>query len=211
MTNVTSCAPRPTTKSASTTSAEKSISRSRREYGGKSQLNLGHPVDSDRQPRGEGFELRTDSRGAIRAQKGIFISADGQAQAQGQVLDMEPAVSNLAEAREQMMSISGDAQKATANPADLRAQITLLEQQLTDLKNRCCWSARRRIALTSGEHLQVSAGHNLIATAGKNADVSVVKNLFIGVGGALSVFVRKAWDQADSEPGTGYRCRRRMT
>ncbi len=148
-------------------------------------------MDSDRQPRGEGFELRTDSWGAIRAQKGIFISADGQAQAQGQVLAMEPAVSNLAEAREQMMSISGDAQKATANPADLQAQITLLEQQLTDLKNRYCWSARRRIALTSGEHLQVSAGHNLIATAGKNADVSVVKNLFIGVGSALSVFVRK--------------------
>ncbi|WP_431195477.1 type VI secretion system tip protein VgrG [Klebsiella pneumoniae] len=162
------------------------------EYGGKSQLNLGHLVDSDRQPRGEGFELRTDSRGAIRAQKGIFISADGQVQAQGQVLDMEPAVSNLAEAREQMMSISGDAQKATANPADLQAQITLLEQQLTDLKKSVLLvSAPEGIALTSGEHLQVSAGHNLIATAGKNADVSVVKNLFIGVGSALSVFVRK--------------------
>ncbi|HIB5507477.1 TPA: DUF2345 domain-containing protein, partial [Klebsiella pneumoniae] len=146
----------------------------------------------DRQPRGEGFELRTDSWGAIRAQKGIFISADGQAQAQGQVLDMEPAVSNLAEAREQMMSISGDAQKATANPADLQAQITLLEQQLTDLKKSVLLvSAPEGIALTSGEHLQVSAGHNLIATAGKNADVSVVKNLFIGVGSALSVFVRK--------------------
>ncbi|HID3660466.1 TPA: DUF2345 domain-containing protein, partial [Klebsiella pneumoniae] len=162
------------------------------EYGGKSQLNLGHLVDSDRQPRGEGFELRTDSWGAIRAQKGIFISADGQAQAQGQVLAMEPAVSNLAEAREQMMSISGDAQKATANPADLQAQITLLEQQLTDLKKSVLLvSAPEGIALTSGEHLQVSAGHNLIATAGKNADVSVVKNLFIGVGSALSVFVRK--------------------
>ncbi|EPY5179527.1 TPA: DUF2345 domain-containing protein, partial [Klebsiella pneumoniae] len=162
------------------------------EYGGKSQLNLGHLVDSDRQPRGEGFELRTDSRGAIRAQKGIFISADGQVQARGQVLDMEPAVSNLAEAREQMMSISGDAQKATANPADLQAQITLLEQQLTDLKKSVLLvSAPEGIALTSGEHLQVSAGHNLIATAGKNADVSVVKNLFIGVGSALSVFVRK--------------------
>ncbi len=47
------------------------------------------------------------------------------------------------------------------------------------------------MALTSGQHLQVSAGQNLIATAGKNADVSVVKNLFIGVGNALSVFVRK--------------------
>ena len=162
------------------------------EYGGKSQLNLGHLVDSEKQPRGEGFELRTDSWGAIRAQKGMFISADGQAKAQGQVLEMDPAVSNLSDAREQMTSISTDAQTATANPADLQAQINLLEQQLTDLKKSVLLlSAPDGMALTSGQHLQVSAGQNLIATAGKNADVSVVKNLFIGVGNALSVFVRK--------------------
>lgn len=162
------------------------------EYGGKSQLNLGHLVDSEKQQRGEGFELRTDSWGAIRAQKGMFISADGQTKAQGQVLEMQPAVSNLDDAREQMTSISDDAQKATANPADLQAQIKLLEQQLTDLKKSVLLlSAPDGMALTSGQHLQVSAGQNLIATAGKNADVSVVKNLFIGVGNALSVFVRK--------------------
>ncbi|MCX2192190.1 type VI secretion system tip protein VgrG [Pantoea agglomerans] len=162
------------------------------EYGGKSQLNLGHLVDAEKQQRGEGFELRTDSWGAIRAQKGLFISADGQVKAQGQVLEMGPAVSNLGDAREQMTSISGDAQKATANPADLQAQIKLLEQQLTDLKKSVLLlSAPDGVALTSGQHLQVSAGQNLIATAGKNADVSVVKNLFIGVGNALSVFVRK--------------------
>ena len=162
------------------------------EYGGKSQLNLGHLVDAEKQKRGEGFELRTDSWGAIRAQKGMFISADGQTKAQGQVLEMQPAVSNLGDAREQMTSISDDALKATANPADLQAQIKLLEQQLTDLKKSVLLlSAPDGIALTSGQHLQVSAGQNLIATAGKNADVSVVKNLFIGVGSALSVFVRK--------------------
>lgn len=65
------------------------------EYGGKSQLNLGHLVDSEKQKRGEGFELRTDSWGAIRAQKGLLISADGQARAQGQVLEMDPTVSLL--------------------------------------------------------------------------------------------------------------------
>ena len=162
------------------------------EYGGKSQLNLGHLVDSEKQKRGEGFELRTDSWGAIRAQKGMFICADGQTKAQGQVLEMQPAVSNLGDAREQMTSISDDAQKATANPADLQAQIKLLEQQLADLKKSVLLlSAPDGMALTSGQHLQVSAGQNLIATAGKNADVSVVKNLFIGVGNALSVFVRK--------------------
>lgn len=162
------------------------------EYGGKSQLNLGHVVDAEKQKRGEGFELRTDSWGAIRAQKGMFISADGQTKALGQVLEMQPAVSNLGDAREQMTSISDDAQNATANPADLQAQIKLLEQQLTDLKKSVLLlSAPEGMALTSGQHLQVSAGQNLIATAGKNADVSVVKNLFIGVGNALSVFVRK--------------------
>uniref|UniRef100_UPI0035C6EF6E type VI secretion system Vgr family protein n=1 Tax=Serratia quinivorans TaxID=137545 RepID=UPI0035C6EF6E len=72
------------------------------EYGGKSQLNIGHLVDSEKQKRGEGFELRTDSWGAIRAQKGIFISADGQAKAQGQVLEMQPVVSLLKGALNQL-------------------------------------------------------------------------------------------------------------
>ena len=45
------------------------------EYG-KSQLNLGHLVDSQRKPRGEGVELRTDNHAVIRGGKGVFISAD---------------------------------------------------------------------------------------------------------------------------------------
>ncbi|WP_264239244.1 DUF2345 domain-containing protein, partial [Pantoea ananatis] len=73
------------------------------EYGGKSQLNLGHLVDSEKQKRGEGFELRTDSWGAIRAQKGIFISADGQAKAQGNVLEMGAAISLLKGALNQII------------------------------------------------------------------------------------------------------------
>lgn len=73
------------------------------EYGGKSQLNLGHLVDSEKQKRGEGFELRTDSWGAIRAQKGIFISADGQAKAQGDVLEMGAAISLLKGALNQII------------------------------------------------------------------------------------------------------------
>lgn len=65
------------------------------EYGGKSQLNLGHLVDAGKQQRGEGFELRTDLWGAVRAKKGIFISADAQDKAQGQVLDMQAAIAQL--------------------------------------------------------------------------------------------------------------------
>lgn len=73
------------------------------EYGGKSQLNLGHLVDAEKQKRGEGFELRTDSWGAIRAQKGLFITADGQASGQGQVLEMAPTISLLKGALNQII------------------------------------------------------------------------------------------------------------
>jgi len=162
------------------------------EYGGKSQLNLGHLVDSGKQQRGEGFELRTDSFGAIRAQKGIFISADGQPKAQGKVLEMQPAISLLKGAQDQMQAISTDAQTALANPSDLQAQINLLQQNLAELKQAVLLlSAPKGIALSSGEHLQMSTSDNLIATAGKNADISVAKNFFIGVGNTLSIFARK--------------------
>ncbi|HBL4972679.1 type VI secretion system Vgr family protein [Enterobacter cloacae] len=162
------------------------------EYGGKSQLNLGHLVDGEKQPRGEGFELRTDAWGAIRAQKGILICADGQPKAQGQVREMAAATVLLSNARAQMQAISDDAQMATANPADLQAQVTLLEEKLADLKQAVILlSAPQGAGIVSGEHLQLSAGQNLIAAAGKNADLSVVKDFFIGVGNTLSVFVRK--------------------
>jgi len=72
------------------------------EHSGKSQLNLGHLVDAQKQKRGEGFELRTDGWGAIRGGKGLFISADEQAKAAGDVLAMEPASSQVQGAKQQI-------------------------------------------------------------------------------------------------------------
>ncbi|EIE2982306.1 type VI secretion system tip protein VgrG [Escherichia coli] len=163
------------------------------EYGGKSQLNLGHLVDAGKQQRGEGFELRTDLWGAVRAKKGIFISADAQDKAQGLVREMAPAMAILDGAQSQMKSLSGDAQTAKADPADLSSQIALLQQSVKDLTQAAILlSAPKGVAIASGEHLQLAAAKNVIANAGNNADIGVVKNMFIGVGQALSVFVRKA-------------------
>ncbi len=162
-------------------------------YGGKSQLNLGHLVDAGKQQRGEGFELRTDMWGVVRAKKGIFISADAQDNAQGQVREMAPAMAILNGAQSQMKSLSTDAQTANADPADLSSQIALLQQSVKDLNQAAILlSAPKGVAIASGEHLQLAAAKNVIANAGNNADVGVVKNMFIGVGQALSVFVRKA-------------------
>lgn len=163
------------------------------EYGGKSQLNLGHLVDAGKQQRGEGFELRTDMWGAVRAKKGIFISADAQDKAQGQVREMAPAMAILDGAQSQMQSLSTDAQTTNADPADLSSQIALLQQSVKDLTQAVILlSAPKGVAIASGEHLQLAASKNVIANACNNADIGVVKNMFIGVGQALSVFVRKA-------------------
>ncbi|EEZ5752076.1 type VI secretion system tip protein VgrG, partial [Escherichia coli O25] len=155
------------------------------EYGGKSQLNLGHLVDAGKQQRGEGFELRTDLWGTVRAKKGIFISSDAQDKAQGKVREMAPAMAILDGAQSQMKSLSTDAQTANADPADLSSQIALLQQSVKDLTQAAILlSAPKGVAIASGEHLQLAASKNLIANAGNHADIGVVKNMFIGVGQA---------------------------
>ncbi len=162
------------------------------DHSGKSQLNLGHLVDANKDKRGEGFELRTDGWGAIRSGKGLFISADEQAAAQGQQLEMAAAIAHLHHAVEQLQGLSQDAQASRAEPAGVQAQVDLLEQNLEQLKSAVLLlSAPQGIALTSGKHLQLAAHDNLMLNAGGEADISVVKRMFIGVGKGLSLFVRQ--------------------
>lgn len=162
------------------------------EYGGKSQLNLGHLVDAEKQKRGEGFELRTDSWGAIRAQKGIFISADGQARAQGLQREMQAALKELDAAREVTSGLRHAAQAAQAELADLEKQTLLMNQTLSDLKQQALLlSAPSGIAQVTPASVQVSAGENLIVTTGQSADISITKKLTLAVGDILSLFAHK--------------------
>ncbi|MDF3865303.1 type VI secretion system tip protein VgrG [Pseudomonas denitrificans (nom. rej.)] len=161
------------------------------EYRGKSQLNLGHLVDAQRQQRGEGFELRTDGWGAVRAGKGLFISADAQPGAQGKTLDMQAAVRELEQALEQVRSMARDAAHAVAMepdkyaPEQLKAALELLREP------GILASAPDGIAATSGSHLQLAAGQNLIATAGAHLDISIAKRFTAAVGEGIGLFARK--------------------
>ena len=162
------------------------------EYGGKSQLNLGHLVDAEKQPRGEGFELRTDNWGAIRAQKGIFISADGQAKAQGQVLEMEAALSQLQQARSLAEALRSAAEAARAELADVQTQKALLQETLSGLKQSALLlSAPEGIAQVTGKSLQQSAGDNIISTSGGHTDFSALKRFTVAAGERVSLFAQK--------------------
>ncbi|WP_300006011.1 type VI secretion system Vgr family protein, partial [uncultured Cedecea sp.] len=161
------------------------------EHGGKSQLNLGHLVDGEKQKRGEGFELRTDSWGAIRAEKGIFITADGQMLAQGPVLEMDKALGTLNQAQGLAKSLSEAVTTAQAELAQIQAQKTLLEASLKDLQQSVLLlSAPDGIAQVSPQSIQISSGQNFIQTSGENTDFSVFKKFTVAAGEIVSLFAK---------------------
>ncbi|MFC3626839.1 type VI secretion system Vgr family protein [Vogesella amnigena] len=161
------------------------------EYG-KTQLNLGHLVDAQRQPRGEGFELRTDHWGALRAGKGVFISADAQPRANGKTLDMTEALRQLDDAQRLVASLRDAAQQARAELADLHSQQTLLQQQLQSLQQAAILlSAPAGIACVTPDSIQHSAGKNLMFTAGGQTDVGTGKNFTVAAGDAISLLANR--------------------
>lgn len=163
-------------------------------YAGKSQLNLGYNVaDNDaRQLRGEGAELRTDGHGVLRAAKGVFITADGQKQADGLMLDMHSAVSELEAAIQQANSLRAAAEMAKAELADVQKQTDLLNNTLKNLQQQALLlSAPSGIAQVTPSSIQLAAGQNLIATTGQDADISIGKKLRIAVTETLSLFAKQ--------------------
>ncbi|EPH0095101.1 type VI secretion system Vgr family protein [Pluralibacter gergoviae] len=162
------------------------------EYGGKTQLNLGHNVDTSRSLRGEGAELRTDKWVAIRGGSGVFITADAQQQAQGDMLAMQVALSQLQQAQQLTQSLRGAAEVAKAELADLQSQKALLSEAITQLKQSVLLlSAPSGIAQTTAKSLQLSAGQNIITTSGENTDFSVLKAFRVAAGELISLFAEK--------------------
>ncbi|NHB90383.1 DUF2345 domain-containing protein, partial [Photorhabdus tasmaniensis] len=136
------------------------------EYGGKSQLNLGYLVDSQ-QPhpdkRGEGFELRTDDWGVIRAGKGMFISADKQASANGEVLAMNPAISLVKGAVNQVMEWGEVTQIHLNYPPDTESLKTYL-QGVDQLKMAAMLlSAPEGVGIVSPQTVMVQSGQAFYA------------------------------------------------
>ncbi|HEX8589701.1 type VI secretion system tip protein VgrG, partial [Pseudomonas sp.] len=156
------------------------------EHSGKSQLNLGHLVDNENDERGEGFELRTDGWGAIRAGSGLFISADEQTQAHGQQLDMDAVIEELESALSVARTMAQAARSAVAGAGAVAADTdshAQLNDALTHLTEPglllhapagigivtpeaiCLSSGRESVAITSSRSTDISAGRNITGTA----------------------------------------------
>ena len=162
------------------------------EYGGKSQLNLGHLVDSEKQPRGEGFELRTDSYGAIRAGKGILLTTQAQPKSAGQQLNMDEIKRQLSDALSLAESLSGLLQTAQLEPLDNSTQQSFLQQNVDTLKQPVIVAgAPGGIALSTPRHIQLSANGSQIMTAGGNTEVSSLRRMVLAAKRGMVAFVHE--------------------
>nr|WP_174772082.1 type VI secretion system Vgr family protein [Paraburkholderia sp. SG-MS1] len=161
------------------------------EHSGKSQLNLGYLVDSKKQRRGEGFELRTSGRGAIRGGKGMFISADDQPNAGGQQLDMQAALKELQSALSRVTALVNATTQAKGTPADKATQSSLLDA-LDQLGSAgLIASAPAGIALVTPRSIQQAASENMMVSAGKHIDLSAVKRVTMAAGDLISMCAHK--------------------
>ena len=166
-----------------------------------SQLNLGnlsHPKQTDSSNgRGEGFELRTDQFGAVRAAQGLLISTHGQPQAQGHHLDAQPAKQQLENSLNSSTSLSDVAKNQQTDPLDvldsLKTFIENIEQQ--DKRKASAFksalmilSAPDSIALSSQQDIHVSASQQISQTAGGSINLSTQNNLIAQASNKISLF-----------------------
>ena len=126
----------------------------------------------------------------IRAGKGLFISADAQAKAQGEALDMDAALKEIDRLNQQLQQLEIAAENAQALKADVDSQIQMFEQRLKPLNEALLFSAPEGMALTCGEDMQLAAARNLVVNAGGDISVGTMGNLTALAGEKLGLFAR---------------------
>ncbi|HCB1457248.1 TPA: type VI secretion system tip protein VgrG, partial [Citrobacter farmeri] len=126
------------------------------EYGGKSQLNLGHLVDAEKQPRGEGVELRTDDWVSVRGGKGLLLTSQAQPKAMAQQLSMDEIKRQLSDALSLAQSLSNLMETAKLDPLDHGNQQQFLQQNVDKLQQPVIIAgAPGGIAMSTPQHLQL--------------------------------------------------------
>ncbi|NUF45310.1 DUF2345 domain-containing protein [Acinetobacter pittii] len=166
-----------------------------------SQLNLGnlsHPKDKpESEGRGEGFELRTDQWGAVRAGSGLLVSTHKQDQAQGVHLDANEAKQQIEGSLNNAKALSEVAKNQQTDPLDMLENIqTFLEVLKQEDPKKAAefqsavmvLASPRSIAVSSNEDIHLSANGQLTQSAGDSINISTQKNIVSHASQKISLF-----------------------
>ncbi|WP_211453596.1 type VI secretion system Vgr family protein [Collimonas antrihumi] len=179
-----------------------------------SQLSLGNITRIEdnagrKDPRGEGFELRTDGHGAIRAKDGLIITTEARNKAQSHIKDIDEPVQRLTQAREQQESQADLAQQhqAQENGVDqsdvckaIKAQNDAIKGSGGDAKAgnfpeltepHLVLASPAGIETTTPKSTHIASGEHIALTSGWHLSMAVGKSLYASIADKLSVFVHK--------------------
>ncbi|NIE66301.1 type VI secretion system Vgr family protein [Burkholderia sp. Ax-1719] len=181
---------------------------------GKSSLSIGYITRIDgntgrQDSRGEGFELRTDQHGGIRAALGLLLTTWGRKLAAGKVKEMGETIGQLTAARDLHESCVAQAQRhdaidAHADQSDVLSAIkdanARLKGGLANGQNSFPEFEQPDIALSSAANLHTaSAGNTHIVserhsalTAGGHLSIASGKSFFVSVRERLAFYAQKA-------------------
>ena len=181
---------------------------------GKSSLSVGFNTridgnDGRQDARGEGFEVRTDFWGVLRAAKGLVLTTFGRLNARGKVKDMTETHAQLTQARglhedSAHRAQQHGAQDDTGNQRDVsdaikeanaavRGQASSGPDSFPELQKpdiTISSAANVHVAATDSAHIM--AGDHVAMTAGGNVSIAGAKSFFASVLGMVSLFAQQA-------------------
>jgi len=174
---------------------------------GASHLHLGyltHPRPDGGKPRGEGFELRTDLHGALRAAQGLLLSTEARTGAEGGQLDREQIVATLEAALHLARSLGNYAGEhhGMAHDEQPRQQLTDAVRDLGHAANDqargtgagsepvMAFSAPAGIAAGTPASITLGAGKHLDGAAQGNVQLTAGEQVVVNAGNGLGTFVR---------------------
>ncbi|UST55029.1 type VI secretion system tip protein VgrG [Comamonadaceae bacterium OTU4NAUVB1] len=164
-----------------------------------SSLSLGHLTriedNAGRQDaRGEGFELRTDGHGVVRAKDGLLITTEGRVGARSHAKAMGETTQRLAHGQDQHGRLADLAQQHRAQEAGDQDEVArVIEAQNADIEGRGQGSEAGDFPELSEPHLTLASPAGIQSTTAGSTHQHSGQHHAITAGGHASVSTAKSW------------------
>lgn len=171
---------------------------------GASQLNLGnlsHPKEQAMSDgRGEGFELRTDQWGALRAGQGLLLSTYQQTQASKDHLQLKVTQEQFSASLNQVTALNKTAVELESTSLDILSKFQEFIEQLSteDVAKANAFKSAvmvlaspKSIGLNSEEDIHASAKGFIVHNAGKSINLSTQNSLIAQASKKISLFAAR--------------------
>jgi type VI secretion system secreted protein VgrG len=187
-----------------------------------SSLSLGHITriedhQGKKDPRGEGFELRTDGHGAVRAKDGLILSTEGRINASGHITSLSETTARLNQGQSQheaSSQLASGHQAQEAGDQDAVAQALNEQNQAIAGEGKAqsqgqsedpsegkfpelqephlVLSSPAGIESTTAQSTHQHSGEHHAITSGGHTSVSAGKSLLVAAQEAIRLFAYKA-------------------